>query len=229
MVIGHGLLGKQFSSYEDKEDFLLFCSGVSNSTCTNPNEFKRETDLLAYHIKAHSNKRFVYFSTCSICDPSQSERPYVLHKLGMERIIQEQHPNYLIVRTSNLVGRTPNPNTVLNFLFNAILQEQAIELWAHAERNLIDIADVFKSVNYILENDLFKNKIIALANTTSYSVIDIVSALEQFLGKKAHYTLVDKGQAFPIPLHEIKKVYQALSIDFDHNYLNRLLARYYTQ
>lgn len=229
MVVGHGLLGKEFSSYEDKGNFLLFCSGVSNSTCTNTQEFERESNLLQQHIQTHPEKRLVYFSTCSIYDPSQLNRPYVLHKLAMEQLIQEQHANYLIVRTSNLVGRTPNPNTVLNFLFNAILQEEVIELWAHAERNLIDIADVFKSVNYILENDLFKNKIIALANTTSYSVIDIVSALEQFLGKKAHYTLVDKGQAFEIPLDDIKLVYETLSIHFDQHYLNRLLARYYTQ
>lgn len=228
MVVGHGLLGKQFSSYEDKPDFLLFCSGVSNSTCTNIDEFERETNLLQQHIQAHPNKRFVYFSTCSIYDPSQRNRPYVQHKLAMEQLIQEQHTNYLIVRTSNLVGRTPNPNTVLNFLFNAIQHEQAIELWAHAERNLMDVDDVFKSVNYILENDLFKNNIIALANTTSYAVTDIVVALEQFLGKKAHYTLVNKGQAFEIPLDDIKMVYENLSIHFDQQYLNRLLARYYT-
>lgn len=228
MVVGHGLLGKQFSSYEDKGDFLLFCSGVSNSTSTNTHEFQRETDLLLHHIQAHPEKRLVYFSTCSIYDPSQSKRPYVLHKLAMEQLIQQQHSNYLIVRTSNLVGRTPNPNTVLNFLFNAIQHEQVIELWAHAERNLIDVDDVFKAVDYILENNLFKNNIIALANTTSYAVTDIVSALEQFLGKKAHYTLVNKGQAFEIPLDDIQMVYETLSIHFDQQYLNRLLARYYT-
>ena len=228
MIIGHGLLGKQFSSYEDNTEFLIFCSGVSNSTCTNPAEFQREHNLLQQAIHNHQNKQFVYFSTCSVYDPSQRDRPYVQHKLQMEEMIQADHPHFLIVRTSNLVGKTNNPNTVLNFFFQAIQEEKSISLWANAERNLIDVLDVYKAVHYILEKQLFHNSIVTIANTQSYPVLLIIKTLEDFLGKKARYTLEEKGQAFNIPLQEIKPIYERLGLEFDADYLSHLLERYYT-
>ena len=228
MVVGHGLLGKAFSSYEDNSNFLIFCSGVSNSTCTNTAEFQRETDLLQFHIGQSQSQRLVYFSTCSIYDESQQDRPYVQHKLNMERLIQTMHSNYLIVRTSNLVGKTTNPNTVLNFLFQAIQQETPFELWAHAERNLMDVQDVYRVVDYSLKHQYFTNRIIAVANPQAYPVSEIVKALELFIGKKANFTRVNKGQPFSIPLADIEKVYADLSLHFDDHYLSNLLQRYYT-
>lgn len=227
MVIGHGLLGKQFSSYEDSVDYLIFCSGVSNSTCTNIHEFQREHDLLKNAIQKYPNYQLVYFSTCSVYDASQLERPYVQHKLNMERLIQEEHANYLIVRTSNLVGKTHNPNTVLNFFYEAIQHQKNFSLWAHAERNLIDVNDVFNVVDYVLQHHLFKNQVIAVANTQSYPVRDIVSALERFTNKKARYSLEDKGQSFHIPLDVVNDIYKTMGLVFDEHYLPNLLERYY--
>jgi len=67
MVVGNGLLANTFKSYSDNEDVIIFASGVSNSGCVDPEQFKRESNLVAKYKT--SKKLFVYFSTSSIEDP----------------------------------------------------------------------------------------------------------------------------------------------------------------
>ena len=47
MVVGSGLLANTFESYRDNEDVIIFASGVSNSGCVDPEQFKRESNLVA--------------------------------------------------------------------------------------------------------------------------------------------------------------------------------------
>jgi hypothetical protein len=87
MVVGNGMIAKRFSSYTDDNKWLVFASGVSHSLSNSPEEFEREKKTPG---KQHSNitpgKTLVYFSTCSIYDPSLHHSAYVLHKLRNGRI-----------------------------------------------------------------------------------------------------------------------------------------------
>lgn len=60
MIIGHGDIA---SVLKDREGFIFFASGVSNSGETRESEYKREEDLL---LKQNKNKHLVYFGSLSI-------------------------------------------------------------------------------------------------------------------------------------------------------------------
>ncbi len=146
----------------------------------------------------------------------------------MEALLQKEHSKYYIFRVSNLAGVTDNPNTILNFFVKHIRDKQHFNLWINAERNLIDIDDLFTLVQKILQNKSFENQVINIANTQNYKVTDIVSAVEQFTGNKANCTSLQKGHSFKIDLTLIKTLLPELKIDFDTNYLSNLLQKYYS-
>jgi nucleoside-diphosphate-sugar epimerase len=227
MVIGSGLLGKAFDAFREKEDILIFCSGVSNSTCQSETEFARESDLLSRSLLDYNNCRFVYFSTCSVYDPTLEHQAYVKHKLLMESKIRNHHNDYLIFRLSNLVGRTDNPHTIINFFYKAIDTGIPFTLWQNAERNLIDVNDVLRVCQHILSQPKFTHRTINIANPTSYPVTEIVNAIEKHLGKTGNYTLQQKGAAFQIPLDDCLPIYDSLQLSFEKGYLTRLLQTYF--
>ena len=229
MVVGSGLLAAGFKNYCDNSEIIMFCSGVSNSLCTDEAEFIREVDLLNKIVSENINATIVYFSTCSIYDASQNGSKYVEHKIRMETFIKKSCKKFKIFRLSNVVGQSKNKNTILNYLFNNIKSEKPFTLWKNSIRNLIDIEDVTKLVSYIIDNSLFENETINIANTESYAVLDIVHSIEKYIGIKGRFTLVDRGSAFNIDLSNIFPIIQKLNIGFKSDYLHNLLKKYYSQ
>ena len=227
MVIGNGLIAKRFSSYADDERFLIFASGVANSKSTDQAEYRREFDLLLRKTGEHPEKTAVYFSTCSINDPAENTSAYVAHKKKIESYLQSNMPHYLIFRVSNLVGRSPNVNTVLNFIAHNISEGKPFDLWTNAKRNLIDVDDFFAIVDHILQNGLFTNRIINIANPVNYTVPDIVAAVGGHLGKQANFKEVPKGGSFDIDISDINPFFVQLNINFSEAYLANLLHKYY--
>lgn len=103
MIVGHGDIAVVL---KDREDFIFFASGVSNSLETRESEFKREKDLL---FEQDFNKHLVYFSSLSIF---YKDSPYTRHKKKMEAYVK-MFPKHTIVRIGNITwGR--NPNTIIN-------------------------------------------------------------------------------------------------------------------
>jgi nucleoside-diphosphate-sugar epimerase len=227
MVIGNGLLATSFEKYINNDAVVIFCSGVSNSLCEDINEYSREQKLLEESIANSKNSLFVYFSTCSIYEKKPSESKYVEHKLNIENYIQKNCNKYLIIRLSNVVGKTSNPNTVMNFFYNRIEKQIHFDLWSLSFRNLIDVQDVAKIVSYIINNQLFVNYILNVANTKSIAVSQLVKKIEQFLSKKAQFTLIEKGFEFQIDTSTIQPLIKELGIPFDHDYEDGLLKKYY--
>ena len=83
-------------------------------------------------------------------DKEMSQSKYVLHKIHLENLIQENCSKWNIFRISNLIGKTENPNTILNYLYFHIKQQQHFTIWKGAERNIIDISDAFDIVQMIV-------------------------------------------------------------------------------
>jgi len=227
MIIGNGLIAKNFETYKTKNDFLIFASGVSDSKSDNESDFKREHDLLLKSISNNPEKKLVYFSTSSVFDNDLKETPYAKHKIRLENLIAKNASSYNIFRLSNLAGFSNNPNTILNFFYFHIVQERHFDLWKNSERNIIDVEDVYHVINYALENNLFKNEIVNIANTNNYPVNHIVDAIERFVNRKAIFTEKDKGAKISIDVSTAKPLYELLKIEFEENYLSRLLAKYY--
>jgi nucleoside-diphosphate-sugar epimerase len=127
------------------------------------------------------------------------------------------------------VGRSANPNTVLNYFYYHLAKGLNFDLWVNAWRNLLDVDDMFEIVNELLQQKENSREIINIANTESYNVRTIVSEMERVLGLEGNYVPIERGQAFDIDVRRIEPVIQKLGINFDHSYLTRLIEKYYTK
>lgn len=228
MVIGNGMIAKRFSDYAEDNSVLIFASGVSHSGLNDPGVFKRESEMLSEAIKNNFEKKLVYFSTCSIYDPSMKKSPYVLHKLEMEKLIKNAGINYTIFRVSNPVGNTDNAHTVLNYFVEHIREKKEFSIWKYASRNIIDLDDIYLICHYILSNNLFKDHKVNIANPVNYSVIYIVQAIEKHFGIEGNYQLADKGNSPLIDTSVIQPIFSKLKINFNNAYLSGVLQKYFS-
>tara|TARA_B110001452_G_scaffold168676_1_gene140983 strand:+ start:1278 stop:1967 length:690 start_codon:yes stop_codon:yes gene_type:complete len=229
MVIGNGLIASHFKSYNNDEKVLIFASGVSNSSEANDFEFLRELNLVKEMIGKYNSAKFIYFSTLSINDSSVSYRPYVKHKLIIEKHLFNYCKNFLIIRVSNVVGSSKNKNTMLNFFINAIKNNAPIEIWKNAERNLIDIEDLFIISDKIIKTQEFNNQVINIASSKNLTVFTIIKEVEKFLNLKANINIVNKGSKLLIDLTTIKEQLKLIEAKkgSGKEYLSYLLKKYY--
>lgn len=222
MIIGNGLIGKALFRI-DNNDCLFFASGVSNSLETRVSEYLREKNLLIKYLK--TRKFLIYFSSCSIFDKSLVNTPYVNHKKEMEFLVTSCN-KYLIIRLPQVVGHTYNPHTLTNYLYNKICNQETFEIWNNAKRNLIDVDHVVDVTEYMV-NNIDSNVVKTIANTNLVNVIEIVKQFELIIGKKANYNLINKGNDFLLSNTLNPLIYQKLKIEFNSDYLGKLLIKYY--
>lgn len=186
MVIGNGLIAREFIEFQTDSTILFFASGVSNSKSTDTNAFLREINLLKEMLSKYKNSMFVYFSTTSIYDDSLIDSAYVKHKILIESIIKTYAKSYIILRLSQVVGEGGNKTNLLNFLFEKIRNGERIDLWNKASRNLIDIEHVNKIAKHIIKDPAFINKTINIASSKNVLVYDLIKEIEYETKKKRY-------------------------------------------
>jgi nucleoside-diphosphate-sugar epimerase len=130
MIVGNGDIA---SVLKDRDGFIFFASGVSNSQETRESEFQREKDLL---LSQDKSKHLVYFG--SLCVFYAKTR-YAQHKMEMERLIKENFKSWTIMRLGNITWGT-NPNTIINFFRNKIARRESIEI-QNTFRYVVDLGD----------------------------------------------------------------------------------------
>lgn len=228
MLIGSGLLAQAFApAFAQREDVCIYAAGVSNSSCVDAHEFERERKRLAEVMRlAARADAFVYFGTCSVADPEARDTPYVRHKLAMEQLVAG-HPRHLILRLPQVAGRTPNPHTLLNYLYARISRSESFCLWRNARRNIIDIDDVVDIADRLIADPGMRNVTLNIANTASYGMADIVSAMEKVVGKHAVCEVAERGSGYPIDVRAILPVLNAVGVKFGEGYLERVIGKYY--
>lgn len=118
MIVGNGDIA---SVLPDRDDFLFFASGVSNSREDRESEYEREINLL---LAQDPNRRLVYFSSLAIF---YANTRYTRHKLEMEKWIENTFPSYTIVRIGNITWGD-NPHTIINYFRNKIKAKQDFEI-----------------------------------------------------------------------------------------------------
>lgn len=121
MIIGTGDIA---SALNNRDGFVFFAAGVSNSQCTDPKEFEREKSMLIDARLGNNGKMIVYFSSISIY---LADTPYTRHKKNMQNLVREAFDNYTIIRLGNIDWGT-NPNTFINFIRNKIKNEEQVEI-----------------------------------------------------------------------------------------------------
>jgi nucleoside-diphosphate-sugar epimerase len=225
MIIGNGLIAKSFvQEFGDDPNVIIFASGVSNSREINSDAFLREKQML---IEALSQKKMlVYFSTCSVDDPELITTPYVINKMEMETLVRSAK-DFAIFRLPQVVGKTPNPNTLTNFLNKKIISCEPFQVWRHATRNLIDVDDVAAIVTYLIRSSVTSGITINIACPYSVTVPQLVKIFELVLNKKASYTEVEAGGTYMIDASLATKVAREIGIDFDDAYVEKLIRKYY--
>lgn len=227
MVVGNGMIAKAFSRYVSDGRLILFASGISNSQATDVREFDREQALLGSVIAEHGSRLLVYISTCSIEDKDVCRSPYVRHKLKMEQMISGSVATYLILRLPQVVGTSNNPHTLVNYLHDRIVRGDRFTIWRNAIRYLIDVEDVARITEHIIDHTAIRNTAVNIASQP-YAIPDIVSVLEKIAGKRAQCDIIDKGSKYEIDCAFSSQIAAKLNIRFDESYLETTLKKYYS-
>jgi len=225
MIVGKGQLAQQFKSFKDDGDVVIFASGVSNSNCTDANEFEREKKLLLTTLQNNKEKKFVYFSSCALSAPEYPKNAYYGHKQKMEELIKAHSLNYYIFRIPQLFGALKHHKTLINFLYEAIINEDSFKVYSQAYRYVIEINDVRKLVEAYLQ--YYEGCItVDLANPYRYKVMQIVEIFERLLDKKALYELVEKEDQYTLDLSDMLEFMNKFGIEMDfwEEYLTKKLT-----
>ena len=104
-VIGGGAIAERFHHLNNQFETLVFAPNSENSQMVVSAQFEEESNELRRLISLHPSSKIVYFSSCSVLDPSLMTSSYVIYKKSIEALIQKLAPNYLIVRLPQVVSR----------------------------------------------------------------------------------------------------------------------------
>jgi nucleoside-diphosphate-sugar epimerase len=226
MIFGNGLLAKAFTkNFDNDPQIIVFASGVSNSGETRAEQFERERALLFQNLCL--GKSLLYFSTCSIDDPQQSQSPYVLHKLRMEQLIQANGSRHAIFRLPQVVGHCANPHTLTNYLFHQISSGEVFNVWLKAQRNLIDVDDVASIATCLVQGQQAFGTTTNIACPFSVSILELVNIFEKTLGKPANYTALPVGAGYAIDTRQINVAAIQAGVVFGDDYVSNLIQKYY--
>jgi len=230
MIVGSGLIARAFSRHASQMgDSCIYAAGVSNSGCTDASEFARDEDRLrAAMATLAPSTQLLYFSTCSVGDPSLAGSQYVVHKRKLEEIVRARSP-HLVIRLPQVAGVTPNPHTLLNHLYARISRSERFDLWRNARRNIIDVEDAASIIAYLVAREKAVDETIDVACPHSAAMHDIVKALEAVTERRAIYREVDRGAAYEIDTARIARAVQGAGVRFGADYLARTVRKYYTK
>ena len=126
MIIGSGMLAKAFAAqFARVTKCLDICSGRV--------ELQLFRSVVNLPVKARGcwkrlsvrTRRCVCLLQHVQCKGSGCSRilPYVRHKIEMERLVSD-HAKFVIVRLPQVAGRTPNPHTLLNYLYARVARSE---------------------------------------------------------------------------------------------------------
>jgi nucleoside-diphosphate-sugar epimerase len=196
MVTGSGMIAHAFMDLVHDTTVHVFASGVSRSTERDPRAFERERSLICSQPLDRS--RFIYFSSCSVYDPSLINTPYVTHKRAMEDLVRARYPDHLIVRLPNLVGRTTNPYTLTNFLRDRILLGDPFDMQVRACRYLLDVELISIDLRPLFRLPNLKGRSIDVCGSVAFTLPELVQAMELVLGRRTSVNRVDTGSCYTV-------------------------------
>lgn len=225
MIIGRGLIANAFAgAFASAPDIVIFASGVSDSSETRLEAFEREERLLAQALAGRPGL-LVYFGTCSVVDPERVDTAYVRHKLRMEDRVRET--DHIVFRLPQVVGHTPNPSTLTNYLFTRIATGAPFGVWTNAWRNIIDIADVARIAGHMIAGERWRNRTLNVACPDPVRVVDLVAIYERVLGATANCERVERGERYEVDVTEAVRVAREIGIEFGPDYVEKVIRNYY--
>lgn len=222
-IVGNGLIAKSFAGVLFKSKTLILASGVSNSQEVLQSEFQREERLIERETVNHPDYHVIYFSTCSI--DSGVSSAYISHKQCMERLVQASASSFHVFRLPQLVGVVKNA-TLISYLVDAILNERVLNVHGLATRNLLDVIDLVRIVQTLVNQDLGRDSIKNIASAKSVPVVDIVREISVILQRTPKLIINPTGYSQDIDIELLKTALDARDVVFDNDYWVQVLRRY---
>lgn len=226
MIVGNGLIATAFKKSDiDFSEYVIFASGVSNSKLKDQNEFEKEFLLIKEYL--NTEKKFIYFSSIHMLDPSQNTSMYVEHKIKIEKFIQMNFNNYIIYRLPIVVGKGGNEKSLFNFLYYSIVNKINMEILVDSFRYIIDVEDV---VHFVVNTRHVNNNIINLVFDQPCNIMDLINVFEKVLQIKSVYTKHKGGDFFQVDNNELKISLSNPKIlpEYSSNeYLKKVIKKYY--
>jgi nucleoside-diphosphate-sugar epimerase len=225
MIVGNGLLARAFEPI-DRPNIVFFCSGVSDAQNPSLENFEREKSLLLSVVQKNSEKKIVYFSSYLTLDQHSATQPYFKHKLNMEKLLVENASNYLVVKTTNIVGQGGNKNTLLRFFESKISKNETFDALVNQERNVLDVVDLVKVVHIILENLQENKSSFKVLGPENIKILDLIGLFEQKLNKKALFNPLSTAQTFTYVSDLPDSISEKIKWD-PENYTKKLIEKYF--
>jgi nucleoside-diphosphate-sugar epimerase len=226
-IVGSGFIAKNFKKIEKKlikSKTILYAAGVSDSKINEKKKLTKEFSRIKFYLKNFDNeKKLIYISTFSIFDPLRNKSPYIKNKIKIEKFLKNKNINYLIIRFPEIIGKSKNKKTLINYIHNKIKKGKKFELWKNSLRNIVDIDDAVKISEKIIMTNSFKKTAINLISKYFYSVESIVKILEIRLKKKAKYKYLFFKK---IKLSKYKPYYVKNNLK-KNLYLKKIIKKYY--
>lgn len=224
-IIGKGMLARAFSNHAINElvkNFLIFSSGVSNSSETSELSYDREKSLLTTHLNWCKSIKMplIYFSTCSIYDSISCISTYASHKSSMESLVTRSSSDNLVIRLPQVVGNDANASQLIPFLFQSILTGKKFPLRS-VSRNLVHSSDLVFFVNNYIQD--FNGGILDFSAKYNIKLIDIVTYIESKIGLPALYEFISVDHQLNIPIsNSVTRISpHLLNIDYCYSVIDR--------
>jgi len=230
-IVGKGFIAKNLIKIKKeiiKSGYIFYAAGISNSKINSQYELKREISLFKKFTDKNNKNKIIYISTADITNNLNNNSRYVLNKIKIETIIKKKFKNYIILRIPQIIGKSKNKNTLINFFYNKIKNKKEIKLYSNVKRNILDIADVLKIIKKILINKKINNKIIVLSNRYYIKPIQIIRIFEKKLNIRANFYYVKSPkQKWKLYFKRNLKYFNKANIIFTKNYLLKSINKYY--
>lgn len=242
-IVGRGFIARNLEPLAHAHpDVVAFAAGVPNSVSGGDAEFSREAELL-YDVALRclrDNRRLVFFSTASGAlysgphsagtedGPVFPAGAYGRHNLALETVLARSGVDYLILRTSNLIGPHQRSNGILPVLVNGIVSG-TVTLYRGAWRDLIDIADMVTVLDRLLTLGVSR-QIVNVACGVAVPIERVVDHIEARLGITAERLVIDPPTPRPAVTVSIEKLRRLVPevdrLGFGPEYYRRVLDKY---
>jgi hypothetical protein len=186
MVVGNGLLASGFSDF-NLDKYIIFASGVSDSSEYRQSEFDREIKLLQYYIENFNERTFVYFN--SILTKSNINTPYYNHKRRIVNILMKYN-DYKIYNIPQVYGIKGNKNNIINYFIYCVLNNKEVFIQKNTYRSIIDIFDIKRIVLNTLSCDI---KEFNISYIEKLEVIDIFKIVSELYKNTVDVSYINKG------------------------------------
>lgn len=224
LIVGNGLLAREFNKIEINDDVLIIASGVSNSKENRVEEFMREELLIRDILFKHKKMKIVYFSTCSILQSDYT--PYIEHKIKMVEIIKESEVQHYIFRLPQVVGIVNN-NTLISYLIRNSYLNNPLTIQENAYRNLLDVEDIVRIVKRIVEYNIsLQGTTFDVAASSYMSVLNIAEKIKFILQSDSNIKVIPGGERYYIENAYLKRYIGEKDIIFSDRYAINIIEKY---